>query len=257
MKHIDDELHIISPWQMQRGLLDVQITGDTHTVQREVEQELTFSTPYYYDGASYNGNATFVQCAYEQKRYGECENLVICVLGEMPKNYIARHFSPEFYLEAGNWEEVFDNYKNGTCNVFSGDRLAATAQLGAANLTGNHVIDNLTFTNEPLALVTRNDESEWSDIVNWVLQALFYGEREGLVRDESLCDKNMPTNNVAKLNFLNAVYCIGNYKEIYAREFGSNPRNDINHINYGTRKQNCFLHDYCFKCRTLTLFVCA
>jgi hypothetical protein len=43
----------------------------------------------------------------------------------------------------------------------------------------------------------------------------------------------MPPQNASKLNYLNAVYCVGNYQEIFKRSFGSN-RNEINYINDGT-----------------------
>ena len=58
---------------LQDASFDVLIAGLSRTVEREVHNSLTFSTPYYYDGASYNGNATFVTCAYDQKRHQECE----------------------------------------------------------------------------------------------------------------------------------------------------------------------------------------
>jgi hypothetical protein len=60
-------------------------------------------------------------------------------------------------------------YRNGTCNVIAGDRQATIARMFTANLT-DAVAGNITFTNEPLAIVSRNDESEWSDIVNWCVQ---------------------------------------------------------------------------------------
>jgi hypothetical protein len=56
-----------------------------------------------------------------------------------------------------------------------------------------------------------------------------------IVQNESQCqnDINMPPQNASKLNYLNAVYCVGNYQEIFKKSFGVN-RNEINHINNGT-----------------------
>ena len=155
---------------IQNGGFDLQIQGDTHNVQREVQQELSFSTPYYYDGAAYSGNATFVNCAYKHKRYDECAALRICVLGTNAFNYVSEHFSPDFYTDTTSWSHLFELYSNGGCNVIAGDRQATISQMWAANLTEEYVVGNATFTNEPLAIVTRNDESRWSDIINWVMQ---------------------------------------------------------------------------------------
>ncbi|KAL3796748.1 hypothetical protein HJC23_010895 [Cyclotella cryptica] len=224
---------------LKEGKYDLQITGDTHSVQREIKEPssgagFTFSTPYYYDGASFNGNAKFVDCAYNQKRYEECSDLFICVVGSTAADFISRHFSPDFYSDKFSWHEIFQRFRNGTCNVVAGDRQATSLQMEAANLS-NYVVGANTFTNEPLAIVTRSDETEWSDIVNFVLQALFFGERQGVVQNSFLCEKNAPTNIPSKLNYLNAVYCVGNYGELYAKGFSSfHNRSRINRINNGT-----------------------
>ena len=214
---------------LQKGGIDLQITGDTHTVQREVEEELTFSTPYQYDGASYNGNATYVRCAYELKRYEECQELYICVLGGTTMTFVSTHFSPEFYHESHSWEDVFEWYKNGTCNVIAGDRQAAKVQMEEANLT-EYVIGNETVTNEPLAIVTRNDESEWSDVVNWVMISMFRGEDRGMGRNDTLCEKDesiaLPSIG-SELNYNNAVYCVGNYREVFEQWFGEGDQSYI------------------------------
>lgn len=80
--------------------------------------------------------------------------------------------------------------------------------------------------------MTRNDESDWSDIVNWVLQALLYGEKIGLT--QNICDYDTPSTIASKLNYINAVNCVGNYYEIFSRTIGEANRNEINRINFGT-----------------------
>ena len=87
--------------------------------------------------------------------------------------------------------------------------------------------------NDPLAAVTRNNEEEFSDIINWVVQALYYGEEQGLTKDLSLCQNYTYTShNVSELNFLNAVYCVGNYEEILFG--GEQTDRDMNQINNGS-----------------------
>ena len=78
--------------------------------------------------------------------------------------------------------------------------------------------------------MTRSHDHEFSDIINWVVQALFYGEEQGIGKDPSLC-QDYPTSSTVEardLNYMNAVYCVGNYGQIKHNEFGM----DI--INNGT-----------------------
>lgn len=211
---------------------DLVIDGDTQTIEREAQQSLSFSTPYFYDGASYNGIETYVNCAYAQKRYDECEEMQICVVGGTTADYVKEHWSPGFWSEHNTYKELFESYENGTCNVIAGDRQAISSQMLTANLTDPYVIGNKTFSNEPLSIVTRNDESEWSDIVNWVIHSLIYGEKVGL--NQSECDYDTPATVASELNYLNAVYCVGSYGEIFNRTFGADNRTNINEINLGT-----------------------
>jgi len=70
--------------QLNGRAVDLLLYGDTHTIEREVQERttgsgFTFSSPYYYDGMAYFGNDTFVRCAEEYKRFDECSSLLICV----------------------------------------------------------------------------------------------------------------------------------------------------------------------------------
>jgi hypothetical protein len=51
-----------------------------------------------------------------------------------------------------------ESHKNGTSNVIAADRQATIAQMLTANLSGVGK-GNITFTNEPLVIVSRNDKS--------------------------------------------------------------------------------------------------
>ena len=230
-KAVDPPPHSERWTGLQGASVDVMIKGDTRTVEREVNEGLTFSTPYYYDGGSYNGKELYVNCAYDRKRHDECEDLFICAMGNAG-DYVEDHFSPEFYLIASSVDEQYDMYRNGTCNVIAGDRFSTKSRMEAENFT-DFITGINTFTNEPLAIVTRSDESEWSDIVNWVMQALFYGEKVGRGQNQDKCSNDTPTTVASKLNYLNAVDCVGNYGELFSQAFGDN-RNDINKINHGT-----------------------
>ncbi len=209
---------------------DLLIGGDTYTIEREVwlasaGSGFTFSTPYAYDGMTYAGNETFIECAEKMERYGICSSLSICVSADSGySEYLSSNFPNGFYTLASSTDEMLLMMDNGTCNVLAGPAVAIPR-------VTNHSVGNKLFMKEPQAIVTRNTDREFSDVVNWVLQALFYGEEQGLTKNTTLCSttKNV-TPLAAELNYLNAVYCVGSYNDLY---YDSGFRG-MNRINNGT-----------------------
>ena len=88
------------------------------------------------------------------------------------------------------------------------------------------------MSREPHAIITRNTDREFSDVVNWVVHAVISGEEQGLSKNASLCQNHtdLASHDASKLGFMNAVHCVGNYSEIVDGD--NNP--GINEINYGT-----------------------
>lgn len=192
----------------------------------------TFSAPYYYDGEgcmqlyidlllhqlrlfvyagmAFAGNQTFVACAEEQKRYDECAEMSICVTGSTTDyRYVASHFTVDFFVVTSSLEESTQQYLNGTCNVIASSRLdLLNHKRNNLKTLAAFVISDETFNNDPLSYVTRPEDFEWSNVANWVVQALFYGERQGITKNESLCESGADLgSDWSQLNFLNAVYC--------------------------------------------------
>ena len=101
-------------------------------------------------------------------------------------------------------------------------------------LNGTYTLGNKMLTKEPLAIVTRNNDQEWTDVINWVIRALLFGEEHNLMQNKSLCDaKFVPVSS--QFNFLNAVFCVGNYGELFDKHYKDpNARSEMNEINKGT-----------------------
>ena len=179
-------------------------------------------------------------CAEDQKRYGECSGLSICVSRSTTDyGYVISHFTEAFFTATSGTYESLQRIANGTCNVLAKGHLSLfSVKSDHGDLIGSSfVIGNKTFNNDPLAFVTRRDDTEWSNIVNWVLQALFFGEKQGITSDASKCQRTTDSLSTrpSALNYLNAVYCVGNYAEIYnSSELEKPERTTINTINNGT-----------------------
>lgn len=209
---------------------DLLIGANTYTIEREVRLDsagsgFTFSAPCAYDGMAYTGNdATLIECAEKKERYGACSSLSICVFPDsIHFEYLSSNFPNGFYTTVSTLDEVKLMMGNGTCNV-GASNLVAIEMASMFGINGKKL-----FTKDPEAIVTRNTDREFSDVVNWVLQALFYGEEQGLTKNATLCSttKNV-TSLAAELNYLNAVYCVGSYKDVYDIKSGFRGMNGIN-----------------------------
>ena len=135
---------------------------------------------------------------------------------------------------------IGEEFPNSMCNVLAAPKLVILGglELGLDGSLGSDLMwGDMMITTTPYAMATRNDDREFSDTVNWVLQSLFYGDEQGLLKDASRCQKytSLPAH-VAQLNFMNAMYCIGSYGQILKEyeEQSEVSSSDINKINYGT-----------------------
>jgi hypothetical protein len=117
-------------------------------------------------------------------------------------------------------------YANDECNVVAGglsevslvrDKVRETSG-SDANFKVRSLLRNTT---EPLALVTRQDDPQWSDFVHWIVTATFYAEENGITM--SIADR-MPTVNLFGPTYAQmlprAIGAVGSYAEIYERNIG-------------------------------------
>ena len=250
--------------------MDLVILGDTHTVEREVEEvrtyffvapklqtasshcnqhppELqsstgsgfTFSVPFFYDGLTFVGNDTFVRCAEEKQRHGTCSSLSICVeAGTTWYIYLERVF-PSNYIKVGSsLKQIINMVLNNECNVIASEEsiIRSVALLDGSFHNENFTMGTKRLTKEPHGILTNNHDREFSDIVNWVVQALFFGEKEGLEKDLRRCRNNTAAtpHHVSDLRFLNAVFCVGNYEEILVGNLGNPHQRGRNALNHGS-----------------------
>lgn len=85
---------------------------------------------------------------------------------------------------------------------------------------------------QALALVTRQDDPQWSDFVYWVVAATFHAEENDITSQNFI---EMPTVNLFGDGFTrmfrDTILAVGNYGEIYARNVESIfPRNGTNNM---------------------------
>jgi hypothetical protein len=127
-------------------------------------------------------------------------------------------FGDEFALESPTLETIALRFRDGDCNVVAGGTLDNTVIPGLGGYTGPYDFGSGKFSKDPLALVTREDDPEWTSFVNWVVLATIQAEEQGITQNTG--DK-MPLlflfGPLFTRFFRNIIQAVGNYAEMYER----------------------------------------
>lgn len=162
--------------------------------------------------AVYFGEKSFVYCADTRKRFCECSNLKICVTESTTSNSaIEEYFPPSFLLTAPTVSTALKKFTQGLCNVIASDFLLILSIPELAD--GEFVFGSTVLISTERAIVTRNDDLQWHDIINSVLE----GQMQGVKQDESRCQ--ISSSNPLNMTFSNAPTCIGSLPQIFGRHF--------------------------------------
>ena len=228
---------------LQNNTIDVLVQRVTHTMERDVFTPLgqagfTFSTPYLYTGLAFGGRPDFVDCADNLETFaGLCRQLRICVAaGSSHETVLQELLAATFIVRTREQYAFIEHIANGTCNVFVRDSasLSDVAIRGAGYL-GDYKNGSRIFSREPLALVTRDNDSEWAALVNSAVQLPLTAEKLNLTKSKAqkiLQDDGSHTNHEGysqQMLLLSAAF--GHYGEIYQRHLHDiYPREGLNRL---------------------------
>lgn len=89
---------------------------------------------------------------------------------------------------------------------------------------------------EPLAMLTRGNDAQFSDFVNWVFRSLLVAEARGVTQNTAgMMEKTGAFGTEFESMFIDAVRSVGSYGEMYSRHLQEVvPRQGLNLINQGT-----------------------
>ena len=210
------------------GKIDISTAQTTSTVERDILissilSGVTFSTPYVYGGASFFGIPEYVDCADRgDTLLGNCRNLAVCVAkatvwADMVENILGGSVTYEVSFNS----ELLPRLLDGTCNVITSSPLTIHEQLAeqsgdTAEQVSQYVLAPRSFARDPLTLTTRNDDVEFSDMVNWIVRALVVAETMDITQDTAHL---FPTTDLFGEDYVdmfqNAIAAGGNYAELY------------------------------------------
>ncbi len=239
---------------LQSGEIDVLIRNTTATASRDGTEGATFLTTTFYDGQGMmvrTGEFTSID---------EMANATICVLtGTTTElNLTARFAGIPFTASTFESNDPLrEAFVSGQCDGWTSDKSQlAGVKSGVEEAGVPLTILDETFSKEPLGPVVADGDSQWAQIVNWVVFATIQAEEWGITSNNvqalasggeaaiqaaidsgELGGPNATTPNIAKFlgigetdpglglstNFVvNVISQVGNYGQIYEANVGVN-----------------------------------
>ena len=171
---------------------------------------------------------------------------MICVqTGTTTERNVAAHFTEIglTYHPTGRFSsDVADAFFSGRCDVLTADASDLASRISLRDDATDYKILPQIISKEPLAPAVRDYDSEWKDVVNWVVHGLIAAEELGITQGNvAQIAANPPNTEIARLlgvpyegrevstlgfdavgaQFIQrAIAAVGNYGEIYARTIG-------------------------------------
>lgn len=221
---------------LQGGEIDVLIRNTTRTAARDGAEAATFATTTFYDGQR------MMVRAGEFDSIDEMTNTTICTLsGTTTEQNLATRMAgiPHTPSTFENNDQLREAFIGGSCDGWTSDnsQLAAQRSVYPADAGGPEalVILDEFFSKEPLGPAVLDGDSQWAQIVDWVVLATILAEEFGIT--SSNIDTFSGSDNPAIRKFLgideagvglgldddfasNIIRAVGNYGEIYDRNIG-------------------------------------
>lgn len=151
----------------------------------------------------------------------ECQDLLICVNEGTTFADIAADLFPEsFIVVKQDGDLVVEGLASGDCNAIAGGIIDVSLSnvRDSGGYDGDYETGSNRFSKDPLALVTRQDDPQWSDFAYWTVGAIFYAEENGITAESS---NKMPIVNLFGRKYArfmrDIIAAVGNYGEIYER----------------------------------------
>ncbi len=181
--------------------IDVLIRTTTWTASRDTDLNVAFAPTTFYDGAG-----IMVKASSELTSAKELDGATICILdGTSTQGAVSDFFSEqgltysELTFQAN--PELRGAFINDQCDAWSSDK----SQLGGHQFTlkadgTDAIVLPETLSKEPLGPSVRDYDSEWEDVVRWVVNGMIIAEEQGVTSaNMGQMAANPPNNTVARL----------------------------------------------------------
>ena len=169
---------------LSAGEIDVLIRNTTWTQSRDADLNATFATITFYDG-----QGMMVRVADGFDSIDDMEGATICVLkGTTTELNLEDRFASADLsytpLTFDDNETLEPAFTEARCDGWTSDKsqLASRRFVFPEDAGGPEALEIFpeTFSKEPLGPVTRDDDSQWSDVVNWVVIGMITADEKGI-----------------------------------------------------------------------------
>lgn len=222
---------------LQTGEIDVLSRNTTWTFLRDTSLGIEFTNVTYYDAQGF-----MVRKSSGITDPRKLAGASICTnTGTTTELNVADYFNsnkmPYNIVTFEKAHEVLAAYDTGRCDVYTSD-LSAIQTQRRMQLTKpeDHIVLKTTISKEPLAVAVRQNDSQWADVVRWIIYGIVNADEYNIT--SSNIKKFMRTNNseIKRLLGINSSFGsklklnndfmvpvikqVGNYGEIFDRNFG-------------------------------------
>jgi len=181
---------------------------------------------------TFNGVPEFVTCADKLSAVEDCAGILICsILGTTWHEKSKELFPASNLIIVEDQVESIQNLIEGKCNIIQGGQYDAPEMIVRGyGYDGPYAQGKISFTKDPLAVVTRDGDPEFGAFVNKVLQVLLLAETQNV----TMMTASTVFDSTEFFGFTDALTAVGNYGEMYSRHLSSiSPRLEVNTINDG------------------------
>ena len=182
--------------------IDVLIRTTTWTASRDADLNVAFAPTTFYDGAG-----IMVKADSGVASVNELAGSTICILdGTSTQGAVSDYFAENglTYSELTLQDNaaIRGSFIGGQCDAWSSDK----SQLGGHQFTlkSDENLDAVvlpeTLSKEPLGPSVRDYDSEWEDVVRWVVNGMIIAEEQGVTsQNVDQMAASPPNNTVARL----------------------------------------------------------
>jgi general L-amino acid transport system substrate-binding protein len=218
------------------GEVDVLFRTSTQTMLRDVSLGLRNVTTYFFDGHG------FIVRKGTVEKVSEMRDATICLVQgttneQVTADYfrsINTPFSPVLFERT---DQATAALQAGRCDSFGTDASQLAGVRSTMAKPADWTILPERFSKEPYGAYIRRDDAQWFDVVRWYTTALIEAEEQGVTMANAEEQRRSSVSpNTRRLlgvtpelgealklerNWVyNAVRAVGNYGEIYDRNFG-------------------------------------
>ena len=222
---------------VQTGAVDVLMRNSTWTQSRDTEVGMDFGPTTYYDGQQLMARASDGFTA--ASTVDEVDGAIVCTNAgtttETNISELAATLGITITLTTfEDYDQVTDAFIAGTCDVITTDGSGLVRPKAAQEPEGEEwvIFPATPISKEPLGPVYAQNDSQWADVVNWVVYATLIADEYGVTSadvDAALAGDFGPEmgrlmggegelQSVMGLSadaFYNVVSQVGNYQEIW------------------------------------------